>query len=729
MSKQKQRAKQEDKGFFKVIALILAYFMCILAGGVAASGLLIPALIGVNQMVQTAGPSFVVNDVNFDPNDLPQQSKMYAADGTTLIATFYTENRILVTLDKVSKTMQQAVVAREDRRFFQHSGVDVQGVLRAFVQTYVKKGDTQGGSTLTQQYVKNMLINKANSDDDAIGAYHAQEDTISRKFKEMLIALQVEKRYNKDEILQGYLNIAQFGVGIYGVETAAEHYFSKSASELDLGESALIASITKNPSSYDPTVNPDEAQKQRDIVLDLMVECGYATQEEADAAKAVNVSDMLHVKNVPVGCQTAGDAAFFCDYVVRQIENSDVFGETRSARQKLLYEGGLNIYTTMDTTAEELANKAVRDGIPENDSSGFEAALAAVEPGTGKVIALAINRTYNALASASDTETSINYAVPQADGGGNGWMAGSTFKPINLTSWMANGNGGRVSLPTSTKYDTSGFECNTKGTTTWPVQNSGGGTVNPETPEHALIMSHNTTQASIGQRLGLCKIADTATSMGYENASSAKPDLHDNIGPTNLIGTGYTSPLTMAEVYATIAAKGVHCDAIAITKVTNSSGKELPVPSANCSQVVPENIAQDVAYVMNENVTKGAASSARLSNNVKTFAKTGTAEDLFMLTGGFVSGLSVYVATGNEETTKSWNGARVNGVYRRTWYGMYIATPIWKEFMNNYIATGKVALDDSLGQADGVLASSAMANNAIYRTTYSSRGMLQVKVS
>lgn len=722
MSKKKQKRTRERKNVF---ALLLAYLVCILAGGVVASGFLMPFVVATDQIAESASPSLTVSEIDFNPNNLPQQSKMYASDGTTLIATFYTQNRIVVDLSHVSQYMQQAVVAREDRRFFQHSGVDIQGVLRAFVQTYVKGGDTQGGSTLTQQYVKNMLINEATSNDDPIGAYHASEDTISRKVKEMLISLQIEKKYSKSEILQGYLNIAQFGTSVYGVETAAEHYFSKSAAELDLGEAATIAAITKNPAGYDPTVHPDAAQEQRDIVLDLMVECGFTTQAEADAAKAVNMADMLHVKDVPVGCQTAGQAAFFCDYVVHQIENSDVFGATAEDRQKLLYQGGLTIYTTMDVDAENIANTAVRNGIPENDPSGFEAALASVEPGTGKVLALAINRTYNALATASDTETSINYAVDQVDGGGGGFQTGSTFKVMNLATWLVNGNGAKVALPTSTRYDTSGFECNTTGADSWAVQNAGGGTVNPETPEHALMYSHNTTQATMGQRLGLCKIADTATAMGYKNASSSASDLHTTITPTNLIGSGYASPLTMASVYATIAANGVHCDPIAITRVTDSSGNDMAVPSANCTQAIPANVAQTVAYIMYEGKV-GAAYYSQL-NGVKTFAKTGTADSYFMLTGGFVTGAATYVATGNEETLQSFDNMTINGVRRATWDGSTIATPIWKEFMNNYIATGKVAHDENYGQPDASLMTSTSQGQ--WRTTTTSLGMRQVQIS
>ena len=221
-------AEKPKKDFKRITTLILAYIIFCVAGGIIASGFLLPGALMASDTVKKLTPTLSTTDnVTFSLSDLPQQSRMYASDGTTLIATFYDQNRINVPLSKVSKVMQQAVVAREDRRFFEHSGVDPTGILRAFLQTYVHKGGTQGGSTLTQQYVKNMLIAQAQADNDPIEAYHAQEDTIARKIREMLLALQIEKKYSKADILQGYLNIAQFGVNTFGVETQHSITFPK----------------------------------------------------------------------------------------------------------------------------------------------------------------------------------------------------------------------------------------------------------------------------------------------------------------------------------------------------------------------------------------------------------------------------------------------------------------------------------------------------------------------
>lgn len=219
----------------RVLALVIAYITLCVGGGVVTSIFFMPAVFAANNAAKAVIPSLAVEGIDFDVTSLPQRSTMYFNDGKTAFAEFYTQNREVVPLKKISKAMQQAVVAREDKRFFEHTGVDVQGVFRAFFQTYVRGGDQQGGSTLTQQYVKNVLSTQAREDDDPIAEYHATEDTVARKLREMLISVQIEKKYSKAEILQGYLNIAQFGRNnLCGVEMAAKRYFNVSASELNV---------------------------------------------------------------------------------------------------------------------------------------------------------------------------------------------------------------------------------------------------------------------------------------------------------------------------------------------------------------------------------------------------------------------------------------------------------------------------------------------------------------
>ena len=390
----------------RVLVLLLAYIMLAVCGGVATSVLLIPGVIGANNVAKAVIPSLKVENVDFDVTSLPQKSTMYASDGTTVITDFYSQNRIVVPLKKISKVMQQAVVAREDRRFWTHAGVDVQGVMRAFVNTYLLKGDQQGGSSLTQQYVKNVLLMQAIEDNDSIAQYHATEDTVARKIREMLISVQMEKKYTKAEILQGYLNIAQFGSNLYGVETAAQRYFSVSAADLNAVQAATIAAITKNPNKYDPLIeaNQEESQKQLNLVLDLMAQEGYISEKECTEAKNTPLKDTLKVQDVNVGCQDTGDYAFFCDYVVHRIQNSEEFGKTAAERSKLLQEGGLKIVTTLDVDANRMLMDTARNTIPPDDPSGMEIAIAAVKPGTGEVLGFGLNRHYDATPEAANDD-------------------------------------------------------------------------------------------------------------------------------------------------------------------------------------------------------------------------------------------------------------------------------------------------------------------------------------
>ena len=729
--------KKKSMTIRRALSLVLAYIVLCVTGGVVASLLFVPAVFGANTVAKAVIPSLQVEGIDFDVASLPQQSRMYASDGS-LIATFYSQNRVVVPIKDVSEYMQKAIVAREDRRFFEHSGVDVQGVMRAFIQTYVLKRDMQGGSSLTQQYVKNVLMVQAREDNDPIAEYHAQESTIARKLREMLIAVQMEKMYSKPEILQGYLNIAQFGSNnLYGVETAAQRYFNVHAKDLNLVQSATIAAITKNPAGLDPSIpeNQEDSENERNIVLKLMLDQGLIEQAEYNEAVNIPLVDTLNIQSVNQGCQSAGNAAFFCSYVTTKILNSEEFGETEADRQKLLNEGGLDIYTTMDVNANNAAMQAANDTIPASDPSGMEVMIAAIKPGTGEVLGFGINRTYDATdAAASDqTKTSMNYMVDQVDGGGWGVQVGSTWKPINMVAWMQQGRSINEGLRTSTSYPLSSFSCNNYSfaNTNWKVENSGGGTVSPETPLQGLIRSHNTTQASMASQIGLCAIADAATALGYHNAPSSAMDVYssNSFNAPMTIGAVQASPLTMANVYATLGANGVACTPIAMTRVTDKNGDEIDVPQADCHQAIDPEVAQTTAYALNQGVVTagGEAATTQLDNGRKTFAKTGTNENTYMLTAGFVPNVvSAFVAVGDAQDplNNTFDNKTINGVYRSEWFGMYIATPAWKQFMNTYLNAINAPIDNNYGNpaqkyltASGVQSTTNNQNNQSNQTT------------
>ena len=703
--------KKKSLTLQRVLVLLLAYIMLAVCGGVAASVLFVPGVVGANKAAKAVIPSLKVENVDFDVTSLPQKSTMYARDGSTVIATFYNQNRIVVPLKKISKTMQQAVVAREDRRFWTHAGVDVQGVMRAFVQTYLVKGSQQGGSSLTQQYVKNVLLMQAIEDDDSIAQYHATEDTIARKIREMLISVQMEKKYSKAEILQGYLNIAQFGNNLYGVETAAQRYFSVSAADLNVVQSATIAAITKNPSLYDPLVeeNQKESENQRNIVLKLMLQEGYITQKQYTEAVNTPLKDTLKAQDVNVGCQDTGDYAYFCDFVVHRIQNSEEFGKTRAERNKLLQEGGLKIVTTLDVEANSTMMETARNTIPPDDPSGMEIAMAAVKPGTGEVLGFGLNRYYDATPAAANdpTKTSQNYAVDLADGGGSGWTIGSSWKPINLIAWMEAGHSINDNLQTSTSYPTTDFACSnySGGADSWNVSNAmGAGTVNPESPFLGLVRSHNTTQASMGAILKLCKVADTATELGYHDAATGETiDKTQVYTPSMMIGSVNVSPLTMASIFAVYASNGVQCNPIAISKVTDKDGNDLKVPSANCHQAVDKDIIQTLAYTLNQGTVRpdGAGWSFRLADGRKSFGKTGTSEDLAVSGGSFIPNqIAAFAVVGDAQNpyTNRISNIAINGRYNSYWDGSTIAAPAVTNFFNSYISKKKIPIDNDYGQ-------------------------------
>ncbi len=226
---------------------------------------------------------------------------------------------------------------------------------------------------------------------------------------------------SKEEILQGYLNIAQFGRSVYGVETAARHYFGVSAKDLNYLQAATIAGITKAPSTYDPTADPEKAQNRRNVVLNTMYQQGYITKEEYDAGLATPIADTLAIQPLEAGCQASGGSAFFCDYVTKMIMSDPVFGETKADREALLYRGGLDIYTTLDPTMQAAAKHTRQPPSRPDDPSQIEDSIVTIEPGTGKILAMAQNRAFDNTQDPAPNTTAVNYSVDQAHGSCNGF--------------------------------------------------------------------------------------------------------------------------------------------------------------------------------------------------------------------------------------------------------------------------------------------------------------------
>ena len=376
------RSRGRQVNAFQALALLLSFVLVAGIGGVLAAGLALPGVALANGATDVTAKAFDDLPTELAQPGLPQKSTILAANGT-LLATFYSQNRDVVPLTEISPMLQHAVIATEDKRFYEHAGVDPAGMLRAFVRNQASSGGQQGASTLTQQYVKNVLIEAALAKDTeaekqaALEAARGAEGSegIARKLREAKLAISLEKKMTKDQILEKYLNIAQFGKQqIYGAESAAQYYFSKHAKDLTYLEAATIAGVTQSPSKWDPVAHPEAAQTRRNTVLRLMHEQGYITDADYTAGVATPLPDTLHVQAIKPGCALASTvvagAGYFCDYVTKVIVNDEAFGATKEERRANLYRGGLTITTTLNPGAQTIADREVKAGIPVMDPSG-----------------------------------------------------------------------------------------------------------------------------------------------------------------------------------------------------------------------------------------------------------------------------------------------------------------------------------------------------------------------
>jgi len=686
------RSRGRQINAYQLVALLLAFVLVSGVGGVLAAGLVVPLAAGANTATDSVLEVFDELPADLEPGTLAEQSRVYANDGKTQLATFYTENRIVVPLDSVSQPMQDAVIAIEDKRFWHHGGVDLEGIPRAAVNNVLER-PTQGASTLTQQYVKNVLIEQAVREDDTMGIWEAREDSLGRKAREAKLAISLEKQMSKEEILQGYLNIAQFGRSVYGVETAAQHYFSKSAKDLNAVEAATIAGVTKAPSLYDPTANPEVAQSRRNTVLLTMYQQGYITKDEYDEGRATPIADTLDVKPVEVGCQAAGGAAFFCDYVTKVIISDPAFGETADDRKALLYRGGLDIYTTLDPKMQKAAEKQAKAAVPPDDPSEIEDAIVSVEPGTGKILAMAQNRAYDANEEPAPNTTAVNYSVDQAHGSSNGFSPGSTWKPFVLAEWLKSGhslyetvNANHRTWVLNRDFRSS---CTILTGETWSPANSDGPGSGSMSVLKATYNSVNTAYTTMASQLDLCAVAKTAESMGFQPSELEDGKLRDiQVVPSMIIGTQNSSPLGMAAAYATLAAGGTYCEPIAITKVVNGAGEELDVPKPSCNKnALDPEIAATVTYALQQVMTQGSGRFAQLDGRVSA-GKTGTSQlnrhNWFI---GYTPQVATAVWIGNAEyDVEMRNGFTINGVSRQWWFGSDLAAPTWKAYMDTVLA-------------------------------------------
>ncbi|MFC6286867.1 transglycosylase domain-containing protein [Nocardioides sp. GCM10027113] len=582
--------------------------------GVIVAGLAIPfaGVLGVGARDVARSMDNLPTELETDP--LPQKTTIVDAQGNT-IATLYDENRINVPLHQISRTMVKAIVAIEDYRFYQHGALDLKGTLRALITNQANDGVVQGGSSITQQMVKLTLLSQAQTERERRAA---TDDTYARKIRELRYAIAFEEKYSKDWILERYLNIAYFGDGAYGVQAAARHYFDKNAKDLNLRESAMLAGLVKNPTGYDPTNNPDTALNRRNTVLDRMAELNVISREKAAKVKEKGLG--LDVVNSRNGC-VYSRAPFFCDYVLNVLAKDKALGKTPDERRDLLRSGGLTIRTTIDLRMQDAADRSVADHVyPRDQAIG---GLAMVEPGTGDVKALAQSRPMGR--NKEQGQTYLNYLVPQKYGDSAGFQAGSTFKAFVLASAISKGVPlrTRFNVPAQASIDMNKYRTcdgNYTSTDVWEPKNydGKGGTFDLYTGTQ---LSVNTFYAQLELITGLCEPYKLAKSMGIDLTDPAIERV-----PSFTLGVVNTSPLEMAEAYATFAARGEHCAARPVTAIEDANGNLLKEYPSKCTQVLEQPVADAVNDIL-RGVTAPGGFGQYISTVQPDAGKTGTTQD------------------------------------------------------------------------------------------------------
>lgn len=670
--------------------MLLAFLLASTVGGFLLAGLAVPFAAGSGTVANAAAGLFSDLPEELEIDDPSEVSNVYASDGS-LLATFYNQNRIVVPLEEIHQNMQDAIIAIEDRRFWEHTGVDVEGMARAMFNN-LAGGSTEGASTLTQQYVKNVLIEEARAIErtDPVRAQElfdaATQQTYGRKLQEARYAIALEQQYSKSEILAGYLNISQFGPSVYGVESASRHYFGHSAVELSVSEAALLAGIPQAPNRWDPLTNPEDATNRRDTVLMVMLQLGYITQAEHDEAVAIPVSTLVaNAQSLPeVGCSTAGISAYFCEYVVKDFLNNDAFGGTRAERQDLLMRGGLTITTTIDPGRQQAAYESVVGAVPINDPSGVSMSLVAVEPGTGHIEAMVQNSNFGREPTEEDPSmTAVNYNAGLSHGGGVGFQTGSSFKAIVLTQWLRMGNSLMENVPGNEDYygrDQWTISCAPDNAAVYEPNNLEGSGSSRVSVLEATRKSINLPFVWMATQMDLCGLADLAGSMGLTKGDGAPLE----IMPSMVLGANTIAPINMASAFATYANNGVYCSPVAITEIKDRDGNPIPVPAAACKQVLDPNINAGVNYALQQVVDSGGtASRAQLAGGRPAAGKTGTANmDWHTWFVGYTPQLSAAVWMGHADAYISMFGSTINGRYYSQVYGGIIPAPTWKSFMD-----------------------------------------------
>ena len=681
----------------KALRRVLGYFTVSAVCGVLAASLVVPAVAGAAVALRESIVFF-----NGLPSELrvdsPSQSTTVLTSDGKLIATFYAENRVKISLDQMSPHIKDAIVAVEDRRFYEHAGIDPQGILRALTSN-LTSGSRQGASTLTQQYVTNILNESLMSADKGDRIVLSGQKSVGDKVREIKLALELEKKYTKDQILEGYLNIVFFSRDAYGIEAASRHFFSTTAKDLTLPQAALLAGMVKSPSFYNPAVYPDNALARRNQVLDAMLEVGHISQAEHDAAAAAGVE--LNITPGKQGCAGAEMAPYFCDYVSHLILNNPAYGVDLATRVSSLYRGGLTITTTLDSRLQ-LAAQAQVDATAGANPDKWGASLVSIGPGTGKILAMAQNTVF--LPEPGKFDTQLNFNVDSKDAKGNdlngagGFQPGSTMKPFTLAQWLNEGrsladtvDASRRTYPLDFPWKSSCGEVlgayNTKEKNRGAaddLQNNDDGYYRKMRVDYGLYNSINTATFAEAAQLDFCGIQKMVDAAGIHSGLDHAPVNMHQLG--NLLGATGVAPLVLANAFATFANDGTYCEPVAIVAVTDSAGQQFPAQTTSCREAIKPDVARGVNSVLQDVLKKGSGIyiKPKVHTRFPVAAKTGTSNtNGATWVVGYTSGLATASFFGDalEGQKRPGQNITVNGKFYKSIDGYMLAGPQWANYM------------------------------------------------
>lgn len=589
------------------------------------AGLLFPLAGGFGYVSNRAADTVDNVSAEIVEGKVPAVSTMVDTAGKPF-AWLYEQRRFEVTSDKISNDMKLAIVSIEDRRFADHDGVDWQGTMRAFL-TNTSSGEVQqGASTLDQQYVKNyQLLVVAKTDAERRSAI---ETTPARKLREIRMALTLDKKLTKDEILTRYLNIVPFGNSSYGIEDAAQTYFGVPASQLDLTQSAMLAGMVQSSSKLNPYTNPKGVLERRNTVLETMIQNIPSRADEIKEAMQQPLGVLPEPKSLQQGCIAAGDRGFFCDYALQYLANAGISKDQ-------INRGGYLIKTTLDPAVQASTRSALTTFANPNLANIAEV-MNVIAPGqdSHKVLAMGSSRTYGLNTDNHETVQAQPYSMV-----GDG--AGSIFKIFTTAAAMEKGLGINASLDVPRRFEAKGLgNGGAKGcpAATYCVENAGNYR-SPMSVTDALATSPNTAFVKLIQQVGVSATVDMANRLGLrsynEAGTSGQGDqsLSDMFKSQNLgsftLGPTAVNPLELSNVAATIASGGKWCPPSPIDSITDRDGKAVPLTQTACEQVIEPGLAHTLANALAKDdqgvgTSAGAARSAGWTFPVS--AKTGTTE-------------------------------------------------------------------------------------------------------